>query len=581
MATAEARLDLTINRFARALGRARGLMVGFARGAGRIGVGLGKNLFGGALGAAMAFGRVVKTLLTSLAVLAAAAGAGMAVGLKKAFDYGSKMSDVAVQIGLAAGEVAVLEEAFRQAGASPDKMAPAVNKLQKSVLEATEGLETYARAFRGIGLDPEELLGMGTAEMFETVANALAAVEDPAERTGRAMQIFGRAGGELMAFFNDAGAIDKARDTLGGQAVVLTQAAGDFDRASDILNSVFVKIRGFFIGFGSKLVAQILPALEAFDDFDLTPIGEKLGDSISGAIDFANALFQTLSLGEIFELATLALKVGLQEAVNVFARAIGAVITMVSGPEAWVALQEALMKAATYFKEEIFSVLGFLEQFQLVEGPGSIHQIEGDKKRILSTGHGGGKLTELDLRNFTEKTLGYYPELAKEGNAPADLFDIGKREAASQKQTVSDLLDRFMKTFSETEGLFDTSELRERIEELTAETRKAAEESRRVRDEETEKRRKGQDAKPELGGAGDDTESEGKQRFLKGGFARAVNLLSGKTVNEFIVEEARKANEYHERTARATEETRTAVEKVKEAVEKTKEIELEVVPTFS
>jgi hypothetical protein len=156
--------------------------------------GLGRAV-SGAKGMLAGLGKAAKRLALGAAALGIAGFTAALAGLKAALDLGGRLSDVASNTGLLAGEALVLERAFQDAGIAGEKLQPTINKMQRSMVEAGEGLLTYKKAFDALGLSLEDLRSMGTAEQFKAIQAALAGVGDPAERAARAMQIFGRSGG--------------------------------------------------------------------------------------------------------------------------------------------------------------------------------------------------------------------------------------------------------------------------------------------------------------------------------------------------------------------------------------------------
>lgn len=236
-------------------------------------VGSAKGMLSGLAGAVkkLSFGGVAAGL---------AGATGAAVGLKKALDLGGRLSDVAANTGLLAGEALVLEQAFGEAGISSEKLQATIQKMQKSIVEAGDGLETPRRALEEIGVSLEELEGNGAGEQFRMISEALAAIEDPAERSARAMQIFGRSGGELGALFSNPEALKNAAASVGDQAEMLTRGAGAFDRSADILGNVGAKLRGFFVGMASYINPVLLPVLEEMNKLDFSKYGAQVGQAV-------------------------------------------------------------------------------------------------------------------------------------------------------------------------------------------------------------------------------------------------------------------------------------------------------------
>ena len=251
-----------------------------------------KGLIGGLGGLAR------NAALGGLAVGASGAAVAM-VGLKKALNLGGRLSDVASNTGLLAGQALVLERALQDAGISGEKLQPTILKMQRAMVEAGEGVLTYRRAFEALGLELGELRGLNTAEQFAAIQEALAAVEDPAERSARAMQIFGKSGGELGALFSNADAMANAMRSVGGQAAILDEAAGDFDRSADLLGGMGSKFSAFFVGLAKWVNPILLPALEEVNKLDLTKFGEQAGRSIAMLVE----AFNGGAVGKVVELS--------------------------------------------------------------------------------------------------------------------------------------------------------------------------------------------------------------------------------------------------------------------------------------
>lgn len=219
------------------------------------------------------------------------------MGLKKALDLGGRLSDVASNTGLLAGEAMILERALADAGIGGEKLQATIQKMQKSIVEAGDGLITPRRALDELGLSVDGLLKMNPAEQFSTLQEALAGLADPAERSARAMQIFGRSGGELGALFSNPAAMKNAAESVGSQAEILNRSAEGFDRSADILGGVGDKIRSFFVGLADFINPVLLPVLEQFNKVDLAKIGSSFGEALMVIVE----AFKTGVLGELLK----------------------------------------------------------------------------------------------------------------------------------------------------------------------------------------------------------------------------------------------------------------------------------------
>jgi hypothetical protein len=291
---------------------------------------------------------------------ATAAAAGLAVGIKKAIDIGGGLSDLAARTGVAAGELRVLQQAFERNGLSADQVGSTINRLQRVLVNASQKGGEAAEVFEGLGLDLGALRGMNAADQLQTIGQAIAGIPDDAERAATAIKIFGKSGGELLTLFSNAGALDDAARSIGGQADLLTKNADLFDRAADILNTVGSKIEGFFIGVADQVVPVLLPLLEAADGLDFANIGQSLGEGIAFALT-------AITSGQIGNLLTAQLKLSGAQFVNLLVKGIYGIIaflaqrlvdipgefvtllSVVTKPEFWQGVGNGLLGAAQKF----------------------------------------------------------------------------------------------------------------------------------------------------------------------------------------------------------------------------------------
>jgi hypothetical protein len=264
-----------------------------------------KSVAGGAAMAGIAAGFAAAT----------AAAAGLAVGVKNVLDIGGALSDLSSRTGVAAGELRVLQEAFKQNGLSADKVGGTLNKMQRVLVEAGQRGGEAAKTFDTLGLNLDSLRAMSSADQLQAIGSAINALPDPAARAAAAMQIFGKSGGELLTLFSNSGALTQAAETVGSQAALLTKNANMFDQASDILGSVGTKLEGFFVGVADQIVPAIMPLLEAANSIDLASIGQDLGQGIAFALT-------AITSGQIGNLLTTQLKLSGAEFINLLVKGV-------------------------------------------------------------------------------------------------------------------------------------------------------------------------------------------------------------------------------------------------------------------
>lgn len=270
-----------------------------------------KGVQGALGGAARNITRIALRAGAALAAIGAPLTVGaFAAGIKNALDYGGAISDAAARTGIAAGQLVVLQQAFKDGGLSAEQAGQSINKMQRSIFEAgqaTTATDEYLEGFKALGLEVQDLLGLQPAEQFDKISKAIAATEDPTTRTAAAMKIFGRSGAELQTLFRNPEALAKAAQRVGSQADILAKQADRFDDVSDSFNSLGVKLRGFFVGVADKLLPELERLAAWFDGLDLASIGQRAGESIRSVV---RAIEGAVKQGRLSELISLSITAG-------------------------------------------------------------------------------------------------------------------------------------------------------------------------------------------------------------------------------------------------------------------------------
>jgi lambda family phage tail tape measure protein len=263
------------------------------------------------------FGRLIK----GVAGFAAAYLSARTVinGARDIIKLGADMDHLHSQTGVAVKDLIILRQAFEDNGISADNSRLAINKMQKSLVEASEGLQEPVKAFEALGLSYEELLKKSPTEQFSEIGNAIRAIEDPAERSAAAMRIFGRAGAELQSLFV-SGDIDDVARSLGAMPEVMERNARQFERIDTLIGRIPNKSRQLFAGIGDMLADELLGPLEALNSIDLTAAGQRIGAFLDLAIesfrDGTFAQFIGLSIEAGFEMGTDAAKRMIDDALS-------------------------------------------------------------------------------------------------------------------------------------------------------------------------------------------------------------------------------------------------------------------------
>jgi hypothetical protein len=203
--------------------------------------------------------------VTAMGMKALAAGAALAAPLlasTKAFaQMGDELAKAATKTGMSVEALSQLKFAAERSDVSFESLMNGVKRMNRSILDASEGSQQTAEAFQALGLSAADLGRMAPEKQFKAIAEAIAKVQNPTEKSALAMQIFGRAGADLIPLMadgaNGVNALMKEADALG--LTMSTQDAKAAEEFSDRLTDMWsvVKMGVFQIG------GALAPALRA------------------------------------------------------------------------------------------------------------------------------------------------------------------------------------------------------------------------------------------------------------------------------------------------------------------------------
>jgi hypothetical protein len=183
---------------------------------------------------AVAVGNMVANGLTRLA---GAAKAYFTNTMKQA----DAIAKGARNAGFAADEYQRLQFASERSGVSFEAVRGAVTKLQVAVATGSD-------AFRQLGLSQAEMQRLSPEQQFAAVTKELAKVDNQAQRTDIAMQLFGRgAAKDIQVLTNDYAALSVEFDKSGMKISDAALVAGE--RWSDFWTNVNTKFRATFLNF--------------------------------------------------------------------------------------------------------------------------------------------------------------------------------------------------------------------------------------------------------------------------------------------------------------------------------------------
>ena len=206
---------------------------------------------------------------------------GFLAGIKNAADLGGSLSDVAARTDMAAGEVMLLQQVFKNAGIDASALQQSMAYLSRSIASAKDGNDAMVKTFAKLGLTWEQLYAMRPADRFRAVSAAIGGLKNTVDKTDVSMSLFSRSGAQLLNISSTD--FSDAERVLGGLPAIMEKSAESFDKISDAIGNLPVKSQQFFAGFLSQVDVSISSMLTSLESLDLTGFGELVGGKFRDA----------------------------------------------------------------------------------------------------------------------------------------------------------------------------------------------------------------------------------------------------------------------------------------------------------
>lgn len=235
----------------------------------------------------------VNGVLANLGVGVSLAGIGAMI--KSSIDSADALDEMAQRTGIAVESLSLLVPAAELSAVSTDKFEAGLKKLATGMLEAATGSEASAQNFEALGVAVQNQDGTlrDSEQVLLDLADRFQAMPDGAEKAALAVDIFGKAGAEMIPFLNQGregiGALKQEAAELGLQLSADTAAqAGNFNDALDKLKLATQSI-------GNQIIASLLPALN--DMAGGMVESAKQGGTLRVILDGIVLVLKTLALG--------------------------------------------------------------------------------------------------------------------------------------------------------------------------------------------------------------------------------------------------------------------------------------------
>lgn len=248
-----------------------------------------KNTVAGAMQSIQKSASMAATALGAIGVgLSVAAFTGW---IRSAIDAADETNKMAQKIGVAVKDVAGLQLAFRQAGIEGGALQTSMSKLSVAIANGNDALVAM-----NINTRNADGTLKSTRQVLGEVADKFASYEDGASKTALAVQLFGKAGADLIPLLNaGADSLDAFDEMARKLGLTLTdETAARAEKFNDTLDLMG---QGFK-GISMQVAAELLPTLEGLADqfFSSMTEGDRLKRIAEGLSIGLKGLYITVVL---------------------------------------------------------------------------------------------------------------------------------------------------------------------------------------------------------------------------------------------------------------------------------------------
>lgn len=178
---------------------------------------------------------------------------------KKAIEYGDEVNKAVAKTGMGAEAISSLAYAAKQSDIEFTALTTGIKKMQQAVSEAASGGKSQLEVFDALQINFKELRALKPEEQFELIADRISRIRDPADRTRAAVELFGRAGADLLPLFDQgAEGIRNAREEAERMGAVLT---GEQAKALAEADDAIKRLGQAWDGVTRSLTVGVAPGL--------------------------------------------------------------------------------------------------------------------------------------------------------------------------------------------------------------------------------------------------------------------------------------------------------------------------------
>lgn len=197
----------------------------------------------------------------ALGAAVAASAAAMAILVKENIDAADELGKTSAKLGLTTEKLSAYNYIAKLSGSDTESFSGAIKKLNVNMVDAAKGQGAAKEAFTQLGIELLDQQGKlkDTDTIIREVSGRMSEMDDGAVKTALAVNIFGKAGADLIPMLNEGA---KGFDVLTKEAQKMGLiVSGDAAAAAAEFNDNLDRLRLTTTGLGNDIMRSALPAL--------------------------------------------------------------------------------------------------------------------------------------------------------------------------------------------------------------------------------------------------------------------------------------------------------------------------------
>ena len=233
------------------------------------------------------FQRTAAGIAKLTAGISAAVSVGFAAMVKSSLDTADSLTDVSESSGIAVEKLSALKLATDIEGIALEQVSASLNKFSKTVDDAADGAGAGADSFKALGIN---VMGVDGAlkdnyTLIGEVAEALSMMENGAQKTALAQELFGKSGVKLLPILNGGrqGLQEFSKEAERMGLIISTSTA----ESAGVFNDNLTRLRLSLTGLSTVVAGEVADDLADFTNLLSDPkTQEGIANLSKGIVGF-------------------------------------------------------------------------------------------------------------------------------------------------------------------------------------------------------------------------------------------------------------------------------------------------------